>query len=316
MQKKIMFFVVMSILLLSISSCVREGPHEKLREEEYRKGTQGLVMNFLRNAPPDTVYAGDDVNIIIELRNKGAYPKDTGFEGHLEIGGFDESALYNGYWENGNIISPNLEGRSQDNPEGGYETKTYRAVARVPFDGEIYETNINVYSCYRYETIATPNVCIDPDPYATVQEKKACQIHDVSLAGGQGAPVAVTRVEEQVSKDKVHFKIYIRNEGDGTVIADSAYSGYYYSKCPFDLEHEDLNKVTADVRLSYSSPIECSPRGDMSDPIRLNENGEGFIRCSFPKPNTDSAFVTPLWIKLNYAYSSSISKRIRIINLD
>jgi len=313
MEKKLIILASLVIVLL-ISSCGK-GPRTQNIEEEYRTGTQGLVMNFVKNAPPNEVYDGDDINIMVELRNKGAYPTTRDFEGKLEITGFDEAALYNGRWDGSNLIPPTLEGRSQDNPEGGYEMKTYRAIARVPFGNEIYEPTIIVHACYRYQTIASPTVCIDPDPYSIVQEEKPCRIHDVSLGGGQGAPVAVTRVEERVSKDKVHFKIYIKNVGGGTVLDDIAYSYSYYSRCPLDLDYEDLNKVIADVSLSYSNPIECSPQGTVNDPIRLNENGEGFIRCSFPKPNSASAFETPLQIKLYYAYADSISKKIKIINL-
>ena len=50
-------------------------------------------------------------------------------------------------------------------------------------------------------------VCIDPDPYSVVQEQKVCNIGDVSVSGGQGAPIAVTRIEEEVGSDKIYFRI-------------------------------------------------------------------------------------------------------------
>ena len=274
-----------------------------------------MEINFLANAPPATLYDGDRRNIIIELRNKGAYPVEESFNGKLEITGFDESAFRYGMWDGGNIISPDLEGKSQHSPEGGYDTKTYKATVKVPMAGEKYEPTIIVHSCYQYKTIAAPTVCIDPNPYEAVQERKVCIPRDVSLGGGQGGPVAVTNVEEQVATDKIYFRIHVQNVGGGTVIREGAFGYGYSERCPLNLDFEDLDKVNVLADLAYSGPSDCSPRGTSSDPLRLI-NGKGVIRCSFDKPRTKSAFTTPLKIELSYAYSSSISKKIKILNLD
>lgn len=303
----VIFFVVMF-------GCTR-GPRIEDVEEEYRRGTRGLVMDFLPNAPPDTLYDGDKISVIVELKNEGAYPTSESFNGKLEITGFDESAFQYGAWDGGNIISPDLEGRSQNNPEGGYDTKEYKATVRVPMGGEKYEPTIIVHSCYMYKTIASPMVCIDPEPYEVVQERKVCEIRDVSLGSGQGGPVAVTRVEEQVSTDKIHFRIHVSNVGGGTVIRESAYGYGYNDRCPLNLDFDDLDKVSVLADLAYAGAAECSPSGTSTDPVRL-VNGKGVIRCSFDKPKAKSAFTTPLKIELSYAYSSTISKRLKIINLD
>ena len=88
----------------------------------------------------------------------------------------------------------------------------------VPFGADKYSPEILVTACYRYKTIADPKVCIDPNPFRAVQERKVCEVRDQSLGGGQGAPVAVTKIEEQVGSDKIHFRIFIQNVGDGEVI--------------------------------------------------------------------------------------------------
>ncbi|MCK4520994.1 MAG: hypothetical protein KAU20_00340 [Nanoarchaeota archaeon] len=296
------------MLLFSIGC--KMGPSEARLEEVYHKGNSGIEMDFLRNAPPNKVYDGDSLDISIELKNKGAYPETNKFEGKLEISGFDTNSI-RGRWDGGNDMPSDLEGRSQYNDEGGYAIMTYndRDGVHVPFDADYYEPTIIVHSCYKYKTIADPIVCIDPDPYKVVSEKKVCTIGDVSLSGGQGAPIAVTKIEEEVSSDKIYFRIHISNVGGGSVMTPQS-----YRDCPYNIEINDLDKVSAKIRLPYDSSPDCSPRGTGSDPIRL-VNGRGYIFCKFRKPNTDSAYTTNLNIGLDYVYSSSISKKIKIVNI-
>ena len=308
-MKKQLVIILIFILLFS-SACTKIGKITKKRiEEDYHTGTDGLEMEFMENAPPDKIYAGDNVEIVVELNNKGAYPDTDSFVGKLEISGFDTSAI-NGLWDGGNIIPLGLRGKTQYNPEGNYETMSYKDTdgVNVPFDYDKYETDIMVTSCYKYKTTASPTVCIDPEPYRLVQEEKVCTIKDQSI-GSQGAPVSVSRIEEEVSSDKIYFRIFIRNVGGGSVILNDK-----YNDCPFDLEHQDMNKVIVTAKLSHDASPICTPQGTVDDPLRL-VNNQGVIFCSFSKPNTDSAYLAPLQIELSYVYSDSISKKIEIVNL-
>ena len=56
--------------------------------------------------------------------------------------------------------------------------------------------------------------------------------------------------------------------------------------------------------------------GDHSDPVRLDESGNGFIFCTFRKPASKSAFETILQINLDYRYLDWIEKEIEIVNID
>jgi hypothetical protein len=297
------------ILLIGLIGC-GQGPSEQYVKDDYHTGTQGIEISFINNAPPLRVYEGDNLDISIEVKNKGAYPEGETFQGKLELSGFDPNSI-KGSWDGGNGIPTDLEGKSQYNPEGGYEVMSYknRNGVHVPFDADYYEPRIIVHSCYKYSTIADPIVCIDPDPYSLVEEDKVCNIHDVSVGGGQGAPIAVTRVEEEVGSDQIYFRIYVSNMGGGSVMLPGA-----YNDCPFDVELEDLNKVVAKVKLPYDASPDCSPKGTSSDPIRLT-NGAGYIFCKFNKPASDSAYTTTLNVELDYTYSDSISKQIKIINI-
>ena len=91
-MRKIVLFVVL-VLLLVFSGCVGRGPSEQRVEEDYHKGTRGLDISFIRNAPPDRIYEGDSLDISIEVKNLGAFPEEKGFEGKLELSGFDPSSI-------------------------------------------------------------------------------------------------------------------------------------------------------------------------------------------------------------------------------
>jgi hypothetical protein len=303
--------IVCFVVLLVLIGCGK-GPQKQNVREDYHTGTQGVEISFVNNAPPSRIYVGDSMDIAVELKNRGAYPQGQTFQGKLEIGGFDPASI-RGSWDGGNSIPTSLEGKSQYNPEGGYAVMTYRerSGVNVPFDADYYDPNIIVHACYKYKTTADVMVCIDPDPYKVVSERKVCDINNgvFSAGGSQGAPIAVTKVEEEVGSDKIYFRVYFSNVGGGSVMMPDA-----YNECPFNLKIEDLDKVIATVKLPYDASPECSPKGTASDPIRLT-NGQGYIFCKFTKPASDSAYTTSLNINADYVYSSSISKQIRIVNI-
>lgn len=309
--------LVLIILLLVLTSCnrTRNREGEDISEYDYRRGTKGLVLEFMRNAPPEKVYAGDEMDIIIEVRNWGSYPTTDSFDGKLEIYGFDEKAFSGERWDGGPFLSPTLQGRSQFSPKGGYETKRYH-IDRVNtlFDSEFYEPTIVAAACYEYRTTAEPLVCIDPEPYSIFDEEKVCiidQYGETYNLRSQGAPVAVTKVKEEVTSKNIHFSIYIDNVGDGKVVDINI-----REDCPLNLDYNDIDKVLVRARLPFDSSPLCQPKGDYRDPVRLDENGNGFIFCTFKKPASKSAFETVLQIELDYRYLDWIEKKIRIVNLD
>jgi hypothetical protein len=299
-----------AMVILFLAACTQSNVKEQNAEDNFHVGTQGISLNFVQNAPPSKIYEGDNLDVSVELWNKGAYPDSNILEGKLAISGFDPSAI-NGQWDGADVMPSDLVGKSAYNPSGGYGIMTYEASnINVPFDANPYTVTLIVHACYKYATIASPLVCIDSDPYSVVSEEKVCHIGDQSLSSGQGAPVSVTKIEEEVGSDTIYFRIYIRNAGGGTIIGANA-----YDSCPFDLNLEDLNTIVVNVDTSFDTRPRCTPAGTSTDPVRLI-NGQGYIFCSMSKPNTNSAYQTPLNIRLDYVYSNSISKKVEIISLN
>ncbi len=319
-MKKILFALVLVILLVLGSSCNSTGTSKRAGErrvqDEYHTGTKGIEMDFLKNAPPNRVYEGNPLELIVELRNEGAYPQTDSLEGRLFVSGFSEAAI-NGEWDGGNDMPTNLIGKNQLDPEGAYDTMTYKDAdgVHVPFsEQDMYESRIMVTSCYKYKTIADLEVCIDPHPYEVVQEEKVCNIDDaISTGAGQGAPVEITNVNEEVGADRVRFEITLRNTNrdNGQVILLDA-----YENCPFDTQTDEIDRVLATIKLPYDTSPDCNPRGTSSDPIRLSPTtGTGKIFCDFSIPDVPSAYRDTLHIELGYVYSSHIKKDVDILRL-
>lgn len=329
--KKNLIFASFLLLLILVSGCSGKKDVKK-SIEDLRTGTDGVIASFLPYNPPDTVHVEEnkdnEFDIILELKNRGAYPQPdegTAPAGKVFLSGFDSNIIEVKPKENSNELGRRaLEGKSLINLNGGSDLATFTGkVDYAKLNVEKYDLVLLATACYEYETIAGPSVCIDPDPYSTVKEKKICEVNDLTLSN-QGAPVAVTKVEEEAFDQKTQFKITIKNIGGGDVIKHSiAEQG---SICnPFGekkLGRDDVDKVLLEGVRIADQPLQCRPFAiepieSTSGFIRLT-NGEGSIVCELRKDtsttykDSKTTFTTPLNIHLKYFYRTNSQRSLRI----
>ncbi|MFH1506637.1 MAG: hypothetical protein ABIE94_06675 [archaeon] len=200
-----------------------------------------------------------------------------------------------------------LKPDNYDNPGGDFEYITYHGEIDNWPEGldDTYQTFL-ITSCYLYETYAAPLVCIDPDLYSG--SKKVCAPGTQTWGGGQGAPVAVTKIEQETTPQKVFFTIHVANVGGGTV-----YDKWWLGKCsPYSQGRTTLNEQNV-VNLAYvkigKDFLNCVPE---TQNIRLDESGRGQITCVYDiRYNTiKSAYNTPLIIALWYGYEEHTQKQV------
>ena len=327
---KIFFLIAILFLLISASGCSRKKAVEK-KLEDIRTGTQGIVMSFLPNAPPDKIHVDDSrdadnsFDIILELRNKGAYPQPNEGRapaGTVVVSGFDTNIIrvepLTGTQSYQSFEDKALEGKSTINPNGGLDLLNFKGGVDVNnLHVEKYEPTLLATACYRYKTIAGPLVCIDPNPFSTANLKKVCQVQSVSLSN-QGAPIAVTRIDEESLGARTQFKITIKNVGGGDVIKNTV-----NDQCTV-VERDNLDKVEVNNVVVGNTLLICRPFIDFIDSgssetsgsrgyIRLI-NGEGFVICELPKTQykSNTAYTTPMTIELSYNYRNTVEKKIQI----
>jgi len=312
-EKKSVFIVILVVLILFVSGCTTKTTEEPTKVN-YRTGTEGLTLS-LPASSPQKLYEGDsNVPLVVEVRNKGAFPQEdetkgnTRLDGKIWISGYDDQIL---------TISPvsqslnddgELEGKSPYNTDGGYKAYTFTmgvGTDNLPDGMPYYNPTLILTAVYKYKTIASPMICLDPQPRSTKIREKVCTIQESIGLGSQGAPVSVTKVEQDVTSEKFLFKIYVDNEGGGLVIPTTQVSidpnrGY---------EWNDLDKVRYEVSVGNEqiNRQDCRPRNE----VKLID-GKGYIFCTWDIRDEERTYETVLNVELNYGYTTSIEKEIEI----
>jgi hypothetical protein len=139
-----------------------------------------------------------------------------------------------------------------------------------------------------------------------------CTAGTHSFSGGQGAPIAITKVESIPQKDKVRFIITVENVGGGRVIdvvnvGDSKCAEGDFERQYYDIISLDEAYVSSDI------PLECKPEQD----IRL-VNNKATIVCTADiedhlQNQGAAAYKSVLDIMLRYRYQTMTQTSLNII---
>ncbi len=293
------------ILTLALTACAAQQPKDAQQVSAVtrfvRSGTQGIDLQFTQNLPPLQIYDSGDLVTLIEIRNLGSFDLG-GNRCFLQLGGFDPSIIRS---LNARQLCGDLPGKSVFSIEGSSGIVEFSSSSiSLPRDVDRYKPTLVATACYQYKTVASPQVCVDPRFFELTAEQKACEVRDAGVAGGQGAPVAVTFVNVDMVGSRAVFEIDIANVGTGRVVSPRA----SLSNCPVGLKYNEFDEVRYRVELSGSRLIQCTPR----DFVARLTNNRGKIVCTFDVGNTQ-AYETPLRIELDYNYMQSIRRPVEII---
>lgn len=305
-------------------------------------GTQGLTAEFVKTAPPPKVFESSSFPILLKIRNSGAYSINKNIQGPGDLGGVISIGRERDYIPSTTIeknerVSSGatdneaffyIDGKTKINPKGDEMVVSANAqTGKLDPQSENKQSTITATLCYPYKTTLSTTICIDPDVAGIRPGKKVCDVKIVSFSGGQGAPVAVTRIEPQmipeVDKDiiKPQFLIFVENVGRGDTVNIIG----YHNTCR---NSDFISKDTWNVAFlrAYSSGKEgknqliCCPNkeGQCPEQITGSDQITGFIRfrdkkdyvrCTFKdgiSRNSD-AFTSPLRIEIDYGYVQTIS---------
>jgi len=290
MKKEAILIVL--LLLISFSFGCNSGKTQKY-DIEYHKGTQALTLRFLPQMPPNIVYSGDVMDVIVEISNKGAYNVEYG---EIYLTGFDTSIIPI-FGEN--TLQFSVDGKNEYNHEGSKTIVQEELVdITLPEGVDKYNTQIEAIACFDYQTTATIPICVDPNPRINTHD--ACHATDVGGGGGQGAPVAITSVQVEPGYEKLRLILTIRNAGNGIVIDGDV--------CPFGYRYEELGNVYYDTPEISGILLDCEPNGM----IKLVD-GSAKIYCSTNDLDANqAAFKSPLTMKLDYGYKSSTRTSLEV----
>jgi hypothetical protein len=163
-----------------------------------------------------------------------------------------------------------------------------------------------VTSCYAYTTFAAPNICVDPQPYS--ETRKVCTPKEITYSGHQGAPVAITKIQQMNTPRSVVLTFYVKNVGGGEV-----FSPGYLERCspwfPDILSPRYKDEIYIGRISVGDQHLDCNPGYS----FRL-QNGQGTFTCTYDMEyaTASSAYETPVVAELWYGYQETIQRTVRI----
>ncbi|MFT4343155.1 MAG: hypothetical protein ACMXYE_00235 [Candidatus Woesearchaeota archaeon] len=296
---------VLAVISLILTGC---GPSTSGSVTDYRTGSQGLEISFMRNAPPSSMYAEDEsFSALVEIHNRGVFPgdRDGDLIADIHFTGFDRNIIQG--LERTSVTFREEEARTRYNPEGGYQVATLEGrVNQATFMNsriDRYDATIRATICYPYKTFASVDVCIDPNPNRASGSNE-CR-PGITSAGSQGAPIAVTSVETIAQRGAARFVITVANVGGGEVILPE-YLGQCTEPSTTRTEYDKIRIVNAD--LSGTIPLDCTP----SDTINLVNNRATIVCRADNIDESGTAYKTLLNLEIDYGYKKAIQRTMQI----
>jgi hypothetical protein len=337
-SKVLRFLSITSLVFfasLFLTGCP-SGDNPALKEDPNHKGTIGITVAFQGATPPKTVYENDEFNILLGIKNEGAYTLSRKTD---ETGNFisDDYGIitysFDPFYFTSSMDDENqkhvyLDGKSTYSPNGDAQTQEYGfKTKKIVGQREAPKTLIIYTFCYPYQTELVQSVCIDKDYYNMDVRKKVCTTKDITLSGGQGAPISITKIEPRVIKQEdntiIEFVITIQNEAGGNVITRDLQKEVKDQCIEAKPDRDEWNGVAVKAEL-LGQPLSCTK-------VKLKDN-KGQARCRSGVLNTDvnftplppgavgpedigtmRNFLSTLSIRLDYLYQSSISSQIEIV---
>jgi hypothetical protein len=333
-HKKILLTLFAMLLLFGVFGCDGGGG----TTADYFVGTEGISIKIPESQKITQVLEDSNLYSTLQVENKGTFDLNSYDEnryGFLTIN-YDNYYLsaitevavpvknYGGFMMVD--VPSNQKVQAYPEPSQYYPSGDKQAyefnfkVNKLTGQRESPETSIIYTLCYPYLTTFSKEICIDADPFSLDERKKVCKSSDLSYSGGQGAPLAITRIEPIMSKSgttiRPTFRIYVRNQAEGSVLNYvSGTKEKIHELCKAaNIDHLDWNKVHVNAELSGKA-LECTP-----ELIYLKRDEDSYTVCKVKDENlNDKDFVQAsnykanLNIWLSYIYISSISQKVEII---
>ena len=347
-HKKLLFPTFVIILFVTIGC--NSSDSKKNTDVNLFIGLEGLSLEFVKNAPPPRAFEQSDFPILLRIKNKGANSITNNYA-LLTIGSekdYISSVIFD---ESGQALKRNkdneakfaIEGKTQINPKGDEIIASFNAkTGKLDSQSETRISTITANLCYPYKTTLSMTACIDPDVAGIRPGKKVCAVKEQVFNNGQGAPIAITKIEPQMIPEGENINpqllIFIENKGKGIPINKE---NYLYVCGKSDLVNsnspDNYNKKTkiwnvAVVRAfgpgrGDENQLTCCPNingeckestnGDEITGFLKFQDKKDFVRCTLknsknPISRNSNAFTSPIRIEIEYGYVQTISADVII----
>jgi hypothetical protein len=299
------FMILLFLGILFLSGCNLKAKGGDIYTN-YHTGKEGLVLEFVPQAPPFLMYDGETFQIHATLSNKGAFTLNGSLASKIDLKYDSQQSSIIKNLENNNYLSQ-LEGKGYVYPDGNYDTIMLGRGTTNEIKGnfETSKTSLFAEVCYPYKTEFVKQVCVDTDIGDRGLRKQVCSAETMTFSDGQGAPVAITKIEPKMipygNFVEPQFTITVENVAKGIAKEWKLQSEGDLSVCSGDAR---LNVLTMNAKMSGEDLI-CEPKEI------ILKGGVGTATCRFDTNEitlSTSNFLTTLEIELQYTYSQMYSK--------
>ncbi|RMD58376.1 hypothetical protein D6825_01050 [Candidatus Woesearchaeota archaeon] len=238
--------VILLTLALIFTACIQEQTTPKT---EVEGGVRALEIS-LKPVSRDIIMC-QQTDVLTTLHNAGTANIERG-----EYNIITEPQVLKPITPQKGEIS--LEGRTKYSPG-----ETLKMTISLKNNGlaeqlQNYQTPLIFQACYPYQTKANIPVCIDPDIADTIPNKP-CRAEPIDLRGGQGAPVAITQVDQVMIPTnegiRPTFLIHVQNQGGGRIV-DLAALEFACGSARASTRLKPLVKINANLA---GKELECAP---------------------------------------------------------
>ena len=279
---------------------------------------------LLYQGNPEEIYQDSQVPIGFVIQNNGA---NSIGDGRIVLT-LDENYLALNKWNIPDTFSIlndkitfNLDGKSIENKNG--EKKQITAFLSTKVMGsQIKQDNTKfiLTACYNYKTNVDSEVCINTKEYDSSIDV-GCEVKDVHLTGGQGAPVSVTDIKvktrphsSDIDKSMPVFEIYLENKGQGDIVNKNN----TLAMCGVgEIDAETIYKEWLFDRVDVSAKLSGEKLDCFSNYhdgfIILGEEKENKITCKLTEGIENNKIKkSPLNIVLDYGYVQTMTHEMII----
>lgn len=275
------FFILSLLFLLGC-----QGGEERQLEYNFKQGIAEVQVSLLENAPPEEIYPQTDFQIVVAVENIAAYDVQ---DGELRFIGLDQK-----YFD----VFPlsqrfSLQGKSLTNPAGDKVFLEFDGRAGELFlNAEEYVGNYFLKAAYTSTVDFTDTVCLNADAYGVYTG--GCELDVEKSYSGQGAPLAITKMEEIASpgSGEIEFRFTLEGKGDGLV--------------------EEVTLLAAQLG---GQELSCSFKGEEEEQLRVRftpEKQEAVMLCHRTLRGEPS-YETTVTLQFRYTYTLKEEHELRIV---
>jgi len=292
-MKKILTIILIIFLLFSFGCVKKDTDGSKPSGKAFSfTGKNGITVSFGLDAPPETNFRDEPIEIILKVINRGAVSLAAGdveakLKGVAATEIFDPSTIETINDEE--LLAAELDPTVTEIDMG---TITYSPEEMF---SPSYPAEIKAEVCFPYSTKINSNNFWISEKQSDLDKGK------VTSSDNSDSPVHVTGLEEFKGTNKIRFQFTVSNIGSGKIV-DECFP-------------EEKSDEIVEVNIIEPRGVNCETLdGGSSGEIKLI-NGKKVVRCSIDAPK-DESYATPLIMTLEYNYGIELSKKITIKNTE